>query len=1394
MGQAGLTLQIGGAQQFTSALAQIDAILGHIDQKLDKYADGFDRVNNSLGRLAGNFVSTLTGQLLNLDTVLSNTVTNMGRRLEESGKALAQQGLMELSLFGLPAFFGSQVVKTAADFSQIVKQIELINGALDKTFGPEQLERIIQGINEFSQRTIFTSTESARALLQIQKAGFDAADSLRILNDAGNLAASDGTVSLEKAQFGLIQTMKLANLTAEDTVRISDSLKRSADASQASVNDLVEGWGNLGPIGTEFGLSMEQINAVLAIFNDRGVRGAEAGTQFRSMLSNMIRPTTAVQDALKKLGISLQDANGDFKDIDAIIGEFQKKTANLTEYDKVQALRTIAGSWGQIGLSILTGLDPDPIAAFIKLSDQLPGSAETAANMMKTFKGAVENLKGSLENLMNTALRPLLEDFLAPLVTQLVGVVNAISELPQPILNAAAATATFVTAFLTLGAVTKLLRGIFMIFGGRTLIGLGGTIKAISTLLFHPIGLIAAFVKLAAVAAPLVALVATAAIAFEALRPIFEEIGTKGTDLNIAFEGMITNIRGLIGDIAEGVSEAWEQIQQTWEQIRSRIGESFGSAGILDLFYNITNTITLVRGQIREFFDWLTYQTAPNDQGERAIESPLSRFIKGVADAILSFKDLAVAAWNQFVKPVLESIGPKLAETWATLKDIDPDALHRFFERLGSSLILIGGAAGLLRLGVLQAVIDSLPRIAQVVSDFVDLVGQKDPMQTADNVRDFLQSLGAAVIGFPISIAQRVLNYLLELAGLPSIEFDPALGLDRMVTAVRDNLVVPLLNLFENLFRGLNHIFGEITRVLAEFLLAIPGQSDQFYEDMRKTLNVSQLTTRAIEAINEIKDDLKAYIDTGEPITITPNFKLADPNEIAARLTTAEKQQAVEAFAKALALGDTDAINILAPIVLSGKIDVAGDIKQQVKDFIAQKLASGDLLEIAPILKLAQDLGIEVDVSALKAQFQLAMDKAVAAGNQQQIDALVTLMPQFEIDPAEYASAYQAAVDKAAQATPSTAAPGGGKKAEVKLPAQVNLGDVTVDQTLLDAAVQKALTDGFANAQTEDEGITNAVKLFSERTGLPEKISSALIETFYSFGPTKRVDIIKLLKLENPQTLDASKLKAIGIEVSGSVADGMEEGLTGALDRIHKAAQGISDIIKLAIGGPQGLDLGSPSRWAEQAAYGVAEGLFNGFMLGLPLIESALFIVRGKFFELRDSIIGAMIEASNASNVMVSQVIPVTMQAAGAVNLLAQAWNNAGMQATMAAAAMQRANAVPPPTPNRERRGGLFSAMEEPTPYRGGGTGRAAMFTGAPEILSGNAYGPGPGGEMRNPLQPTSTSTSYDQSTNWGGITVIVQPGAQGDKAVIKRAVQEALLEQKQLNPAGKMLTIKGRR
>ena len=282
-------------------------------------------------------VDKASGVLKGIGGALSGVGRTAGIALAAAGAALTA--------------FGVASVKVASTFEDEMA----ILGIAARSAGAS-VDEIRQYALKMGAQTVFSAQESAEAMTDLYKAGLTATDVMGdmtgesgVLKAAMDLAAASG-IDLATASQYLTVAMSTYGRGTEDAVDIANNFVQAADASVAEVNELAQALVNVGPVAAQFGWSLEDTNTALAILSQRGIKGGEAGTALRSMMTNLMRPTDSVTEALNELNVSLYNADGTMRAMPDIIGQLSRAMFEEHEVTRMVGGRT-AEQTHQLGLA-----------------------------------------------------------------------------------------------------------------------------------------------------------------------------------------------------------------------------------------------------------------------------------------------------------------------------------------------------------------------------------------------------------------------------------------------------------------------------------------------------------------------------------------------------------------------------------------------------------------------------------------------------------------------------------------------------------------------------------------------------------------------------------------------------------------------------------------------------------------------------------------------------------------------------------------------------------------------------------------------------------------------------------------------------------------------------------
>ena len=312
----------------------------------------------------------------------------MGRKMQQTGKNLSMKLTAPLAALGAVSF---NVFK---GFEQEMSKVQAVSGAT-----AEEFAALSQNAKDLGASTMFSAREVASLQTEFAKLGFSATEITKVTGATLALAQASGT-DLSRAAEVAGSTLRAFGMDASQTSVVTDVMAKSFSTSALDMETFAESMKYVAPVAKSAGMSIQETSAMLAVMADAGIKGSQAGTSLRRIISEIGATGKPTAEALKELaaqGIGLADAK-----------------------DEV-------GRSAQSALLVLAG-GVDRIAPLTEEYKNAGGAAQEMADIMgntafgasKRLESAMEGLMISIGEIVAVAVVPLIE-FLAKAASALNG-------------------------------------------------------------------------------------------------------------------------------------------------------------------------------------------------------------------------------------------------------------------------------------------------------------------------------------------------------------------------------------------------------------------------------------------------------------------------------------------------------------------------------------------------------------------------------------------------------------------------------------------------------------------------------------------------------------------------------------------------------------------------------------------------------------------------------------------------------------------------------------------------------------------------------------------------------------------------------------------------------------
>ncbi len=244
-------------------------------------------------------------------------------------------------------------------------------GAVSNATG-EQFKALKENAKELGASTEYTAKQVAELQLNYARLGFTPGEILKITSATLDLATATGS-DLASAADVAGSTLRAFGYDGSQMTRVVDVMAASFNKSALDLGYFSESMKYVAPIAAKAGVSLEQATAMLGILADRGIRGSQAGTSLKRILSEISTEGKSVSEALADLnekGLTLADAE-----------------------DEV-------GKYAMTALTVLADNAPAVEGLTVALNDSAGAAEHAAAIMRDNIQGDLDTFKSKLEGLI----------------------------------------------------------------------------------------------------------------------------------------------------------------------------------------------------------------------------------------------------------------------------------------------------------------------------------------------------------------------------------------------------------------------------------------------------------------------------------------------------------------------------------------------------------------------------------------------------------------------------------------------------------------------------------------------------------------------------------------------------------------------------------------------------------------------------------------------------------------------------------------------------------------------------------------------------------------------------------------------------------------------------------
>lgn len=651
----------------TELLAQKQKLLGEqvavTREKLDKLRAAQEQVNEQFkrGEISEEQYRAFQREIIETESKLKHfekqlretgmTAEQLGKKMKDAGKKMTDVGKsLSMKVTAPIVGLGAVIAKTGMEFEAAMSEVGAISGATG-----EDLAALEAMAKEMGATTKFSASEAAEGLKYMAMAGWDTQQQLAGLPGVLSLAAASGE-DLGTVSDIVTDAMTAFGMEAARAGEFADTLAAAASSSNTNVSMLGESFKNVAPVAGALGFEAKDTAIALGLMANAGIKGGQAGTSMRSILTRLVKPTKESGTAMDQLGISLTDSEGNMKSLEAVMGDLRSAFRDLDPDQKAFYAAQIAGQQGMSGLLAIVNAAEDDFNDLSNAINNSTGEAERMSREMQdNLQGRLTELKSAIEGAalqLYDAMLPALEKVVA-IIQKVVAWFSELSpEVKQTIVVVAGLAAAIGPLLVVIGTLVSSIGTIVGALGAISVGPIVAVVAAVGALIAAIValwknnegfrdGVMQIWETIKATVGPVIDGIK------ETIGKMMESIGPSLDVLKNAFAGLLPVLQ-MVGAIIGGVvAVAFAVVTGIINGVINAIApliQAFG--GLIAFVTNVVGAIvSLFKGDFAGAWDYL------KDAGQGFVD-----FFSGIVKAIFGFVSGLVTGVIDFFKSLYNAL------------------------------------------------------------------------------------------------------------------------------------------------------------------------------------------------------------------------------------------------------------------------------------------------------------------------------------------------------------------------------------------------------------------------------------------------------------------------------------------------------------------------------------------------------------------------------------------------------------------------------------------------------------------------------------------------------------------------------------------------------------------
>lgn len=310
--------------------------------------------------------------------------------------------------FTAAAGFIKDSLETGMGFDAAMSQVAATMGTT-----VDKITEMRDTAKEMGAATNYSATQAAEGLNILAMSGYDAEQSMSMLEDVLHLAAAGG-MEMSEAAGDISGAMKGFGDASKDSAYYADLMAKGATLANTSVSQLGQALADGSSMGKAYSQSAEDMTVSLLRLAEQGETGSAAATALSAAYANLYTPMDQAKEAMDELGVSAYDSTGATRDFNTVVNELNEAIQRESQGNEAIANQYKDLIFGKQGLNaynklVVTSIEKQEEWAAV-LKDSTGSAAQQYDTMTDNLAGDMDKMRSAFEGLQIEISEELTDD------------------------------------------------------------------------------------------------------------------------------------------------------------------------------------------------------------------------------------------------------------------------------------------------------------------------------------------------------------------------------------------------------------------------------------------------------------------------------------------------------------------------------------------------------------------------------------------------------------------------------------------------------------------------------------------------------------------------------------------------------------------------------------------------------------------------------------------------------------------------------------------------------------------------------------------------------------------------------------------------------------------------